>query len=259
MLKSIVSYGISILYLSCFGLILVFMHPFFVIGHAIGHGDDVMHVLNVLLNRNLKYVAGMRLKLRFDQKLPRDRSIILVSNHQSMYDIPLSYEIFAPWKLKFIAKVELERWIPSISFVLRNLGSALIKREDARQSLGAIKEFGQRAERDKLSVLIFPEGTRARDGIMKPFLSAGLLALLKNMPSALIVPVVIDGSWELLRYRGFPTPYGTEVTYTVLDPLEPKDYELKKLPEIVEGLIRAELTRQRAEHSGTNTQQDAAQ
>lgn len=224
-----------------FAAIIVILQPFFMLFHLFGKADSVMLLLNILLNRNLKIFAGMRCNVIFDDQLPSDRPIILVANHQSMFDIPMLYEIFARFKLKFIAKLELRHWIPSISWALRNLGSALIKRDDPRQSLSEIKAFGAGLEREKLAVLFFPEGTRARNGVMKKFLGAGIQALVKASPSALIVPAVIEGSWELLRYKFWPVPFGTHVTIKILPPVEPSKYDIKDLPGVLEDLIRAEL------------------
>ncbi len=237
----LISWGMTVPFVVAFVLILTLMHPVFLIAHAFGRSRESMQLLNFLLNRNLRILAGARYFQDFDDNLPSGRPLIVVSNHQSMFDIPLIYEVFGRFDLKFIAKVELKRGIPSVSWVLRNLGSALIKRDDARQSLSQIKSFGVRLEEQKLAVLIFPEGTRAKDGVMKPFLAPGLVALLKASPSALVVPMVLDGPWEIVRHRLFPVPFGKKVTLKVLAPVEPSKYDLKELPEILDARIRNEL------------------
>ena len=83
----------------------------------------------------------------------------------------------------------------------------------------AIQKFGKTVEEHRYAACIFPEGTRARDGVMKEFNHAGLLALIRTTPSAVIVPVVIDGSWELMRYRMRPVPFGVRVRCTMLAPI----------------------------------------
>lgn len=87
-------------------------------------------------------------------------------------------------------------------------------------------------------VCIFPEGTRARDGNMKEFKPAGVLTLLKVMPTALIVPVAITGAWELLRWNFIPVPWGRRITYTMLAPVEPSSMPTSDLVPYLEKLIR---------------------
>lgn len=231
----------TIPFLSFFGLILVFFQPVFIIFHFFGKQDLVMYWLNYMLNRNAMLFAGMRFNLEFNDNLPSDRPLIVISNHQSPFDITLLYEALRRFKLKFIAKVELKYWIPSVSWVLRNLGSALIKRDDPRQSLAQIKAFGERLEREKLSVLLFPEGTRAKDGVMKKFLAPGIQALVKTSPSALIVPAVIDGSWKIFRHKCWPVPFGVRVQIKILNPIEASEYDIKELPAVLENIVRSEL------------------
>ena len=68
--------------------------------------------------------------------------------------------------------------------------------------------------------MIFPEGTRSRNGVPKPFRTTGLKVMMKNAPSALIVPISINNSWKLLRYGKFPMGLGSHVTFDVHQPLE---------------------------------------
>jgi 1-acyl-sn-glycerol-3-phosphate acyltransferase len=71
--------------------------------------------------------------------------------------------------------------------------------------------MGRQAQERGVSVVIYPEGTRARGGEVGPFKPAGALALMEAAPDLALVPVTIDGSWELLRHRMRPVPFGTRV------------------------------------------------
>lgn len=129
------------------------------------------------------------------------------------------------WELRdrnlgFIAKKELGKGIPSISYALRELGSALIDRSDPKQAVAAITELGRRKEESKEIAVIFPEGTRARDGKVKSFKLTGFKALVEAMPSAVIVPVVVTGNWELLQYNFKPVPAGVTITMHYLPFIE---------------------------------------
>ena len=87
----------------------------------------------------------------------------------------------------------------------------MIDRSDRAQALPAIREMGRQAQERGVSVVIYPEGTRARGGEVGPFKPAGALALIEAAPDLALLPVTIDGSWELLRYGMRPVPFGTRV------------------------------------------------
>jgi 1-acyl-sn-glycerol-3-phosphate acyltransferase len=71
------------------------------------------------------------------------------------------------------------------------------------------------------STVIFPEGTRSKDGKMKPFQSAGVATILKKCPNALLVPVAIKNSWKAVRYGYYPLNTFTPMSVEVLEPIEP--------------------------------------
>jgi 1-acyl-sn-glycerol-3-phosphate acyltransferase len=97
-----------------------------------------------------------------------------------------------------------------------------------------------------VSAMIFPEGTRARDGTLGPFRPQGTLALMAAAPEAPVVPVAIDESWKLLRHRMRPVPYGTRVRVLVGRPIERSPNEDRgAVVREAEAQIRGALTRWR--------------
>jgi 1-acyl-sn-glycerol-3-phosphate acyltransferase len=194
--------------------------------------------MNLGIILNIRIVSGASFKVHGSPTLPIDRSVIIVANHQSMYDIPMIMWLCRSRELGFIAKRELGRWIPSISFALRRLGSVLIDRRDAKKAIEAIEHFGAAREAAKQVACIFPEGTRARDGATKRFKATGLQALIRTMPSAIVQPVAICGNWELFRYNLLPVPVGTRIEIRFLDPIEPTAYPDDSLVGAIEERIR---------------------
>ena len=81
-------------------------------------------------------------------------------------------------------------------------------------------KFGEYIEKTKRAAVIFPEGTRSKDGTPKKFQTKGLEILFKKIPSALIVPISINNSWKIVRYGKFPIGLGTHLKFTVHKPLE---------------------------------------
>ena len=200
----------------------------------------VVDYLNLCVLASLK-VVGTRITLVCEHELPADTPLIVVANHQSMYDIPLLGWLFRHHHPKYVAKIELGKGLPSISYNLRHGGSVLIDRGDPRGSMRAIQKFGRQVEEHRWTACIFPEGTRARDGVMKSFNPAGLLALARAAPSATVVPVAIDGSWELMRFSVRPIPFGVRVRCTVLEPIAQDACPAKELAAVAEQRIRAAL------------------
>ena len=87
----------------------------------------------------------------------------------------------------------------------------LINRGDGRQAVAAIAGLGTYIEKYQRCAVIFPEGTRSRDGKPKPFQRTGLKVLLKKAPSALVLPVTINGSWKMVRWGQFPLGIGNRI------------------------------------------------
>jgi 1-acyl-sn-glycerol-3-phosphate acyltransferase len=118
-----------------------------------------------------------------------------------------------------VSKRELARHIPSVSYNLRRGGNCLIDRDDPDQAIGAITELGRRVEANGVSAVIFPEGTRARRGELKPFKHKGTAALFAAAPRTPIVPVTIDGSWRLMQRNFWPIPFGVRMRVRIADPI----------------------------------------
>ena len=91
------------------------------------------------------------------------------------------------------------------------------------------------------STVIFPEGTRAKNGQLKPFAVGGVATLLKKVPQALVVPIAINGSWKLVQYGKFPLSAGQKITWEILEPFEPSNKPMEEIVEAAEKAIRKAL------------------
>lgn len=178
-------------------------------------------------------------------------SLIFISNHQSMYDVPIFGGLLFDKYPKYVAKKELARWIPSISLNLRRGGNALIDRKDREQAIRAIKELGASITTRGTSVVLFPEGSRARDGKMRRFKAAGAVTLMEAAPTVAVVPTVIEGSWRVFKNNLLPIPWGERVRVRFCEPIERRsDEDLRGVLKQAEQTIRETLEEWRSE-SGT--------
>ena len=239
-MKKFLGYIFTPIHYLSFSLFLVIFHPIqwlaFKLGGYKAHKFSV-DVLNFFLTSTL-YLIGARVIFTNRQTLPGNRPIIFVSNHQSMYEIPPLIWFLRKYHAKFISKIELTKGIPSISFNLQHGGGANIDRKDSKQAVGEILKLGIRIKENNWSAVIFPEGTRSRNGEPKTFAVGGIATLLKKAPNALIVPIAITGSWKIVRYGKYPLSFGEIMKLTILKPIEPDDLLMEDLVLKAENAVR---------------------
>ncbi|RYE23042.1 MAG: 1-acyl-sn-glycerol-3-phosphate acyltransferase [Sphingobacteriaceae bacterium] len=241
-MQKLLSYLVTPLHYLTFTFFLLIFHPlqwlaFNVFGYK-AH-KFVVDVLNACLVSTY-YLLGNSVRFinRFD--LPKNRSIIFVANHQSLYDIPPLIWFLRKYHAKFISKIELTKGIPSISYNLKHGGGANINRKDARQALTELAKLGSRMKENRWSTVIFPEGTRSKDGVIKNFQSAGVATLLKKCPEALLVPVVIRNSWKMVRFGTFPLGTFLKLEFEILGIIQPQQ-SAENLVKDAEAIIKKAL------------------
>ncbi len=242
-MKKILSYIFTPIFFIVFGLILLIFHPIQVICKNIwgyqSHKTSV-DILNFLIVKSL-FIMGARIKITGNFDLPKNRPIIFVSNHQSTYDIPFMIWLFRKNHPKFIAKKELAKNIPSISYNLKHSGAAIIERKNPSQAIKEIIKLGRLMKKNNYSACIFPEGTRTRTGKLRAFQSGGIKTLLKIAPSSLIVPFAIKGNNKLHKFGNYPLSFGEKLNFSVLEPIDPKGVNVDELVLEVKDLIEKQI------------------
>ncbi len=129
------------------------------------------------------------------RKLP-DRFMI-VANHQSLIDIPIIFYFFKGHPIRFVSKKELGRGVPLVSQILRYQGHCLVDRKaQPIRAMRTIDAFARKVNAMNWCPVIFPEGTRSKDGVVGQFHSAGVRRVLEIAPSPL-VSVALDGGWRI--------------------------------------------------------------
>ena len=237
------SYPLTVLFYLIFGFCLVFFHGIQWVGLNFfgyrAHKKSV-DILNLLILLCLK-VLGTSFKFKVPKNIPQDIPIIIVSNHQSLWDIPPIIWFLRKLHPKFVSKFELGKGIPSVSYNLRHGGSILIKRNNAKQALSEMIKFSDYLSKNNRSGVIFPEGTRSRKGEAKRFQRKGLELLFKKMPEALVLPLTINNSWKLQRHGMFPMPLGVKIKYTLHPLMKVSDFETDVLIDEIEMQIKSDI------------------
>ena len=186
-------------------------------------------------------ILGVPIYLRNEHKLPENTSLIFVSNHQSTFDIPPIGWFFRKHYPKFVAKIELSKGTPSVSYNLRNGGAALINRKDPKQAISALVEFSKRINQNKWGAIIFPEGTRSKTGEPKIFATSGLKVITKYNQDGYIVPLTINNSWKVFKYGKFPFGVGSPITIITHKPIKIDSIPFDELLEKTESVIKAHI------------------
>jgi 1-acyl-sn-glycerol-3-phosphate acyltransferase len=114
---------------------------------------------------------------------------IFVMNHQSMLDIACAFTAL-PTNLRFVAKSSL-KYVPFLGWYMWMTQMIFVDRSNKKRAFKSLVEAGRRI-REGASILVYPEGTRSKDGGILPFKTGSFaLALEAQVP---LVPVAIDGS-----------------------------------------------------------------
>jgi 1-acyl-sn-glycerol-3-phosphate acyltransferase len=133
------------------------------------------------------------------EKVPRDRPIIVASNHVSWFDV-LALAVLVPQRYRFVAKQELRR-VPLWGRAWQASGHISVDRKDTQAAVRSLNEAGRLIRTDNSAVVIFPEGTRATGDEMLPFKKGAFrLALSLGVD---IVPTAVIGSGEVLPRNGW--------------------------------------------------------
>ncbi len=172
----------------------------------------------------------MRVHIRGQHHIAPKQSYVIVSNHQSQYDILLMYGWLGT-DFRWVMKKELRR-VPVLGLACEKLGHIYVDRSDSAAAVASLN-----AARKKLvngtSVVFFPEGTRSRDGELGLFKKGAFrMALDLGLP---ILPVTIRGTRAILRPDTldiFPGSAGM----IIHPPVAVKDYSREDLPELIENI-----------------------
>lgn len=162
---------------------------------------------------NLK-VSGARLAVDGLEHLDPRQSYVFVSNHRSHLDVLALMVALWEFQLRWVAKEELFR-VPLFGWALRAMKQILVNRRDHAQAVASLAAAKQRMH-DGISVVFFPEGTRA-GGPMLPFKKGAFVFALET--GAPIVPIGITGTASILPRDGWLPRHGGDVLVSIRPPI----------------------------------------
>jgi 1-acyl-sn-glycerol-3-phosphate acyltransferase len=182
--------------------------------------------------------TGVDVSVKGLEHVKLGETYIFISNHQSIYDIPVIFATL-PFQLRIIAKESLGRF-PFLGWHLIRAGHLLVDRHKPNHS-GILKRW-RRLVGDRLSLIIFPEGTRSADGSVGRFKGGSFLLALEA--GLTIVPLSVSGTKHVMKKGRLMTCPG-QVTLQVHDPIptpridSPTADDARDLAVRIEGIVRA--------------------
>lgn len=163
-------------------------------------------------------VAHLRIELDVtgSEHVERGRAYLVMSNHQSHYDIPVLFVVAGP-NIRMIAKKELFK-IPIFGPAIHEAGFISIDRSNRSRAMVSLDQAREAVE-GGVHVWIAPEGTRSKTGELLPFKKGGFnLAMDAKIP---ILPITIDGTKDILPPNAVRSRAGARVRVVIHPPIEP--------------------------------------
>ncbi len=160
----------------------------------------IVKVLAPRLFAILRFSSGFRFFGYEETKKDLPDNFIIISNHQSLLDIPLFMKFFHEREVRFVAKDALGRHVPLVSEMLRCQQHCIIpRRAKPMDAMHYLEKFGKNCVKNDWIPIIFPEGSRTRDGNVGKFYSAGVRKLTETgLP---VVVCALEGGYRLRDLR----------------------------------------------------------
>ena len=175
---------------------------------------NIPHLVARLWGKIQLRTTGTRITVTGLANIDRQKSYILVSNHQSNFDI-FALLGYLPLQFRWIAKAELFR-APFLGWAMTRIGYISIERESPKKAYRSMLKAAE-AVKKGVSVMIFPEGTRSPDGKLQAFKKGLFLIALKSQ--APILPITIQGTGKIMP-KGDWRAYPGHVRITIDPPLD---------------------------------------
>jgi 1-acyl-sn-glycerol-3-phosphate acyltransferase len=191
-----------------------------------------LHKIARFWGKSILMVSRIKVSVKGLSNIDQAVPYIYMSNHQSNFDIPVLLGHLTV-QFRWLAKVELFK-IPIFGRAMRKAGYIGIDRYNRESAFKSLKVAANKIK-SGVSVLLFPEGTRSRDGKIRPFKKGGfVLAVDSGVP---IVPVVITGTRSIMTKGKFRINPG-HVSMVIHKPIDTSAYTRETKEALMESVRR---------------------
>jgi len=189
-----------------------------------------VHIVARMWARGILFVSRIKVTVNGLANIDPTQSYVYMSNHQSNFDIPVLLA-YLPVQFRWLAKAELFK-IPIFGRAMRGAGYVKIDRFNQKAAFDSLDEAAGKMK-NGVSVMIFPEGTRSRDGNIKSFKKGGfIMAVDAAVP---IVPVVLKGTWPIMDKSSLRINTG-EVSLNIEIPIATTDYTRENKDDLIKSV-----------------------
>lgn len=172
--------------------------------------------------RCVGFLSGMKLTVKGQENIPKEEAVLFAANHNGIFDVVAAYPLMER-RTGFVAKDVVEK-VPLLSVWMKRLHCLFLDRHDPRAGMQMILD-SITLIKSGISVFIFPEGTRSKDGKIGEF-KPGAVKMASKTGCA-IIPVAITGTRECLEGRKF-FRFRLPVSVTFGKPIYPKELEAEQ-------------------------------
>ena len=207
-------------------LTIIIISPFDKKGNTVHYIGKFWSLLNIFL-------SGTRLTIRGKEKINTNLTHIVMSNHQSLFDVwALIGKI--PLQIRWIVKAEIRK-IPIFGYTLERMGHIYVDRKKRAAAYISLETAAEKIK-NGTSVIIFPEGTRSNDGHLLKFRMGGIILALKS--GVPILPVTVNGSRFVLPKNTLALMPG-KIEVVVGDMIDASTYDENNKNELMEKIRSA--------------------
>ena len=134
------------------------------------------------------------------EKIPKDTKVLFVSNHRSNFDPIITWYILKKWKIAFVSKPSNFK-IPFFGRIIRKCCFMPIDRENPRNAIVTINKAAKLLKKQEVSIGIYPEGTRSKNGQLLPFHN-GVFKIAQKAEAAIVV-LCVTGTEKISKRTPF--------------------------------------------------------
>jgi 1-acyl-sn-glycerol-3-phosphate acyltransferase len=180
-----------------------------------------VHLIARIWSQSILWVSRVHVSVNGLPNIELDKSYVYMANHQSNFDIPVLLG-YLPVQFRWLAKAELFK-IPVFGRAMLGAGYVKIDRFNRKSAFKSLEEAAKRMK-NGVSVMIFPEGTRSKDGNIRQFKKGGFVMAIKS--GVPIVPVVLRGTWPIMAKSSLRINRG-DVEMEIGEPIDTSGYSLE--------------------------------
>jgi len=189
-----------------------------------------VHIVARMWARGILFVSRIKVTVNGLANIDPAQSYVYMSNHQSNFDIPVLLACL-PVQFRWLAKAELFK-IPIFGRAMRGAGYVKIDRFNQEAAFESLSKAAEKMK-NGVSVMIFPEGTRSRDGNIRPFKKGGfVMAMDAGVP---VVPIVLKGTWTIMDKSSLRINTG-QVSLNIEPPITTTGYTRENKDDLIKSV-----------------------